>query len=68
MIIDEFQNSINGPSPPPNLPHALTGLWWDARGNWARAHECPQQDEGPDGSWVHAYLRRKEGDQSNAAY
>jgi hypothetical protein len=26
------------------------------------------RDEGPDGSWVHAYLHRKEGDQGNAAY
>jgi hypothetical protein len=24
--------------------------------------------EGKDGSWVHAYLHRKEGDQGNAAY
>lgn len=27
-----------------------------------------QQDEGPAGAWVHAYLHRKEGDTSNAAY
>lgn len=27
-----------------------------------------QQDEGVAGSWVHAYLHRKEGDHSNAAY
>jgi hypothetical protein len=33
-----------------------------------RAHESAQQDEGPEGSWVHAYLHRKEGDQDNAAY
>ena len=30
--------------------------------------QCAQQDEGPEGSWVHAYLHRKEGDQGNAAY
>jgi hypothetical protein len=48
--------------------HALAGLWWDAKGDWARAHESAQQDEGIAGSWVHAYLHRKEGDQSNAAY
>jgi hypothetical protein len=35
---------------------------------WKRAHESAQQDEGRDGSWVHAYLHRKEGDQSNAGY
>jgi hypothetical protein len=42
--------------------------WWDAKGDWKRAHESAQQDEGPEGSWVHAYLHRKEGDQGNAAY
>jgi hypothetical protein len=33
-----------------------------------REHDSAQQDEGKDGSWVHASLRRKEGDQGNAAY
>ncbi len=47
---------------------AAAGLWWDAKDDWTRAHESAQQDEGPEGSWVHAYLHRKEGDQSNAAY
>jgi hypothetical protein len=54
--------------PEAGLTHALAGLWWDAKGDWKRAHESAQQDEGPDGSWVHAYLHRKEGDQSNAAH
>ena len=31
-------------------------------------HESTQQDEGPQGSWVHAYLLRRECDQGNAAY
>src|SRR5207247_8977505 len=43
-------------------------LWWDAKGNWKQAHESAQQDESPAGSWVHAYLHRKEGDTSNAGY
>lgn len=50
------------------MTFALQGLWWDAKGDWAKAHESAQQDEGRDGSWVHAYLHRKEGDQENAAY
>jgi len=54
--------------PPAGRSVALAGLWWDAKGDWTRAHESAQQDEGKDGSWVHAYLHRKEGDQSNAAY
>lgn len=38
------------------------------QGNWTRAHESAQQDEGRQGSWVHAYLHRKQGDAGNAAY
>lgn len=68
MTMDEFRKSLSEPNPPAGLTHAIAGLWWDAKGEWKRAHESAQQDEGPDGSWVHAYLHRKEGDQSNAAY
>jgi hypothetical protein len=39
-----------------------------AKGDWTRAHEYAQQDEGMEGSWAHAYLHRKKGDQGNAAY
>ena len=68
MTLDGFRKSLTEASPPPGLSHALAGLWWDAKGDWKRAHESAQQDEGPDGSWVHAYLHRKEGDNGNAAY
>jgi len=66
--LEEFRNSLAGSRPPTGSSLALAGLWWDAKGDWTRAHESAQQDEGPDGSWVHAYLHRKEGDLSNAAY
>ena len=46
---------------------ALQTLWWDAKGDWDRAHDCAQKDEGKTGSIVHAYLHRKEGDMRNAA-
>jgi hypothetical protein len=68
MTWDEFRQSLTAAGPPPDLTLALAGLWWDAKGDWVRAHESAQQDEGRDGSWVHAYLHRKEGDQGNAAY
>lgn len=54
--------------PARDMSVALAGLWWDAKGDWSKAHESAQQDEGVAGSWVHAYLHRKEGDASNAAY
>ena len=68
MNLEEFQNSVQNNNPPEGLTLALAGLWWDAKGDWKKAHESAQQDEGPAGSWVHAYLHRKEGDSSNAAY
>ena len=68
MTLDELRQSLMATQPPAGLSLALAGLWWDAKGDWMRAHESAQQDEGAEGSWVHAYLHRKEGDQSNAAY
>jgi hypothetical protein len=68
MTIKEFRDSLSNATPPSGLSLALAGLWWIANGNWNRAHESAQQDEGTDGAWVHAYLHRKEGDASNAAY
>ena len=68
MTLDEFRDSLQRPAPSPELSFALAGLWWDAKGSWEQAHESAQQDEGPAGSWVHAYLHRKEGDASNASY
>lgn len=67
MTPDDFRNSLTASQPPTVLTLALAGLWWDAKGDWKRAHESAQQDEGVDEAWVHAYLHRKEGDQSNAA-
>jgi hypothetical protein len=66
MTVEEFRASLKAGEPPQDL--ALAGLWWDAKGNWTRAHESAQQDKGPAGAWVHAYLHRKEGDLSNARY
>lgn len=68
MTLDDFRKSLSAPEPPTGLSLALAGLWWDAKGDWTRAHESAQQAEGFAGSWVHAYLHRKERDQSNAAY
>ena len=68
MTLDDFRRSLTATNPPNELTRALAGLWWDAKGDWTRAHESAQHDQGRDGSWVHAYLHRKEGDQGNAAY
>jgi len=63
MTIGEFRAS-----PPDELDGPLLALWWAGQDNWEKAHEIAQDIEGAEGSWVHAYLHRKEGDQSNASY
>jgi hypothetical protein len=66
--LDAFKASLQRPEPP-ELGPALQALWWDAQGDWDRAHACAQVDEAdPSAAWVHAYLHRQEGDLANAAY
>jgi len=68
MNIENFKETL-GKDEPPQLSHALRALWWDAKGDWNKAHVCAQQDEQSlQGTWVHAYLHRKEGDLSNAGH
>lgn len=68
MTSDEFTSTLNQDTPPEDLPASLRALWWDAKGNWKQAHHTAQDVHSPDGSWVHAYLHRKEGDEWNAGY
>jgi hypothetical protein len=68
MDLAKFRESLKQTEPPEGLSPALEALWWDTKEEWDKAHEAAQRDEGPDGSWVHAYLHRKEGDLSNAKY
>ena len=69
MLFSEFQESVaRDAAPPAGVSLPLQALWHDARGDWTRAHHCAQEDRGRDGSWVHAYLHRKEGDTGNAGY
>lgn len=63
-----FRSSLQQPEPPPGVPPLVTALWWDAQGDWNRAHSIAQTIEGADAAWVHAYLHRREGDTANAGY
>lgn len=63
-----FADSIAEPQPPAGLSLALQALWWDAKGDWDKAHKHAQEGDDVAGMRVHAYLHRKEGDQSNAGY
>ena len=68
MDLQAFKDSIPHPEPPAGISSALQALWWDAKGDWERAHEKAQERDDRQGMLVHAYLHRKEGDQSNAEY
>jgi hypothetical protein len=68
MELDAFRQSVAFEQPPDDLGFALQALWWDAKGEWDKAHECAQARDDQAGMSVHAYLHRKEGDQSNAGY
>ena len=68
MDFTRFVDSLAQPAPPEALASLLCGLWYDAKGDWNRAHEIVQDEEGRAAAWVHAYLHRKEGDLSNAGY
>jgi hypothetical protein len=68
MKMDEFRASLAAATPPAGSSLALQALWWDAKGDWDKAHTCAQDQAGAAGAWVHAYLHRKEGDSFNAGY
>ncbi|GAA3852164.1 hypothetical protein AFIC_001447 [[Pseudomonas] carboxydohydrogena] len=68
MSISDLKASLAQTSPPANLSHPLTALWWVAKGNWEQAHSLAQQTPTADGAWVHAHIHRVEGDLGNAGY
>ena len=67
MTLEQFRATLSGDAPPAVEP-ALQALWYDARGDWDKAHEMANSVEDRTGAWVHAYLHRKEGDLGNATY
>jgi len=68
MTLSAFIASLELPAPPQEFSAPLQAMWWDGKGNWDQAHDIAQDIENSTGSWIHAYLHRKEGDRSNAAY
>ena len=68
MTLEEFRATLEHPVAPENLLPALRAMWEDAKGNWDAAHNIAQDIEDQTGSWIHAYLHRKEGDLGNAGY
>ena len=68
MNVDRLKQTLTGDAPPHGLTAPMAALWWDAKGDWARAHALVDDLETTDGMAVHAYLHRKEGEAWNADY
>ena len=66
---DLARSAASDAAPPTGLAAPLASLWWDRKGDWARAHDTVAPHEAsPEAAWVHAYLHRREGDLGNARY
>jgi hypothetical protein len=68
MTAEEFRELLARDAPPQGLSAPLAALWWDAKGEWGRAHGMVDELESKDAMAVHAYLHRKEGAEWNANY
>lgn len=64
----EFEQSLKLDRPDGDWPGALKAMWHDAKGDWEASHDIAQEMHDTLGSWMHAYLHRKEGDEWNAKY
>ncbi|MCR9228971.1 MAG: hypothetical protein NXH90_16250 [Flavobacteriaceae bacterium] len=65
---EEFESTLNQYAPPVLWSAPLKSLWHDAKGDWESSHDIAQELKSQMGSWIHAYLHRKEGDKWNAGY
>ncbi len=68
MNFNSFKETLTSTNPPADLNIYLTSLWYDAKGDWHKAHDLINDIEDRTAACVHAYLHRKEGDAGNAAY
>lgn len=66
--IAQFKESLSQSMPPQDISAPLKSLWYDAKGDWHKAHAVVDQLPGVEAAHVHAYLHRKEGDIWNADY
>jgi hypothetical protein len=66
--ISSFKDSLKNSAPDSAFSPMLTSLWYDAKGDWDKAHAQVDNLKDKNSAWVHAYLHRKEGDLWNADY
>lgn len=67
MTIAAFEESLKT-NELPDVSVYLQALWYDAKGDWNKAHSLVDNLSGSTAAAVHAYLHRVEGDTWNANY
>ena len=68
MDLSTFKQSLGTDTPPPEASVYAQALWYEAKGDWKKAHILIQDLPDKNAAWIHAYLHRKEGDTWNADY
>ena len=68
MNLNEFNRSLQNDTPPVELTVQMKALWWEAKGDWQRAHDLIDHLHDSISAHIHAYLHRVEGDLWNARY
>lgn len=68
MDFENFIKSVQEQNKPKNLSLQLEAMWYDAIGDWQKAHDLVDGPSDQLSAKVHAYLHRKEGDLWNADY
>ena len=65
---NQFLETLENGEPEICWSEGLKAVWFDAIGDWKASHDIAQEMHNNLGSWIHAYLHRKEGDEWNAGY
>lgn len=68
MTEKEFLQHVASHTAPKHVSVELLALWYDAQGNWEKAHDLVADHATRNAAHLHAYLHRKEGDLWNADY
>ena len=68
MTFEEYKTTLSAEQPKSGMPKLVEALWYDAKGNWEKAHDIAQEANSSAHCLLHAYLHRKEGDNWNANY
>lgn len=68
MTVDEFKSTLKDSQPNSSWDVSIQALWYDAKGEWKKAHDLIDHLNDKVSAHIHAYLHRVEGDLWNARY